>query len=142
MTALSENLQNALRIACYNSDASSELIGILQTDGAIPTLTPGQIIVGNSLGVPTAVTMSGDATLSDTGVLTITGGAIGGSITANQVAYGFSSDVIQGSPNLVFDGSNLRLKGTLYFIGATSGDLNISAPATVTDYTLFLRVME
>ena len=36
--------------------------------------TPGQILVANASGVPTAVTMSGNATITTAGVVTVTGG--------------------------------------------------------------------
>jgi hypothetical protein len=43
----------------------------------LAALSSAQIIVGNGSNVPTAVTMSGDATLSNTGALSIAAGAIG-----------------------------------------------------------------
>jgi len=42
----------------------------------LANLTAGQLIVGNTSNVPTAVTMSGDATLSNTGALTIADDAV------------------------------------------------------------------
>ena len=42
----------------------------------LANLTSGQLIVGNSSNVPTAVTLSGDATISSTGALTIADDAI------------------------------------------------------------------
>lgn len=37
----------------------------------LPILSAGQIIVGDSSGIPTAASLSGDASLSDTGALTL-----------------------------------------------------------------------
>lgn len=48
----------------------------------LANLTSGQLIVGNTSNVPTAVAMSGDATLSNTGALTIANDAI----TADKLA--------------------------------------------------------
>lgn len=61
--------------------------GILQLDRLVDG-TSGQIIVCNSSGVPTYVTLSGDATISDTGVLTVSsnGVALGTDTTGNYVA--------------------------------------------------------
>lgn len=42
----------------------------------LANLTSGQLIVGNTSNVPTAVTMSGDATLANTGALTIADDAV------------------------------------------------------------------
>lgn len=42
----------------------------------LANLTAGQLIVGNTSNVPTAVALSGDATLSNTGALTIANGAV------------------------------------------------------------------
>ena len=48
----------------------------------LANLTSGQLIVGNTSNVPTAVTMSGDATISNTGALTIANDAV----TADKLA--------------------------------------------------------
>ena len=49
----------------------------------LANLTAGQMIVGNTSNVPTAVAMSGDATLSNTGALTIANGAVSAAKLAN-----------------------------------------------------------
>ena len=61
--------------------------GILQLDRLVDG-TSGQIIVCDSTGTPTYVTLSGDATISDTGVLTIGGNTVtlGTDTTGNYVA--------------------------------------------------------
>ena len=48
----------------------------------LANLTSGQLIVGNGSNVPTAVTLSGDATISNTGALTIANDAV----TADKLA--------------------------------------------------------
>lgn len=69
------------------SQSSQVSEGILQLDRLIDG-TSGQIIVCNSSGVPTYVTLSGDATISDTGVITVSsnGIALGTDTTGNYVA--------------------------------------------------------
>lgn len=42
----------------------------------LASLTSGNILVGNASNVPTSVALSGDATISNTGVLTIAAGAV------------------------------------------------------------------
>lgn len=49
-------------------------------------LTSGNIFVGNASNIATSVTMSGDATISNTGILTVANGAITGAKIANDVA--------------------------------------------------------
>jgi hypothetical protein len=67
------------------------LAGYGITDGATSTLADGKIFVGNASNVATAVTMSGDATLSNTGALTLAtvpiakGGTAATSFAANAV---------------------------------------------------------
>jgi hypothetical protein len=94
-TSVSEGYMKAgtLFQATYNGSAYTITIlpsfsqsGFIQgsdiADTTIPltklaALPSAQIIVGNGSNVPTAVTMSGDATLSNTGALSIAAGAIG-----------------------------------------------------------------
>jgi trimeric autotransporter adhesin len=58
------------------------------------------------------------------------GGTIGGSIAANQIAYGLGVNTIQGSANLTYDGTRAVLAGTvatgslLAVNATTSGTLN------------------
>lgn len=61
--------------------------GVLQLDRLVDG-SSGQIIVCDSTGTPTYVTLSGDATISDTGVLTIGGNTVtlGTDTTGNYVA--------------------------------------------------------
>jgi hypothetical protein len=54
---------------------------------------------------------------------------IGGSIAANQVAYGSAANEIQGSANLTFDGSNLDVSG---YISAGGVKVSPSGAGTIT----------
>ena len=77
------------QIGFFTYDASTDSFVALTANGGVSsTLPSGDILVGNASNVATAVTMSGDATLSNAGVLTIGAGAITGSkIAANAVDY-------------------------------------------------------
>jgi hypothetical protein len=70
--------------------------GILQLDRLVDG-SSAQIIVCDSSGTPTYVTLSGDATISDTGVLTVSsnGVALGADTTGNYVS------IITGTANQV-----------------------------------------
>ena len=54
----------------------------------LATGTAGYLVVCNSSGVPTYVEMTGDATISDTGVVTVTGGLTTSSFTFNETPTG------------------------------------------------------
>ena len=77
------------QIGRFTYDASTDaFVSVAANGGLSNTLPSGDIFVGNSSNVATAVTMSGDATISNTGALTIGAGAITGSkIAANAVDY-------------------------------------------------------
>lgn len=74
------------------SRVSSTLLGVVTGDGTVTDvkvasnaaiafsklapLTSGSLLIGNASNVPTAVAISGDATISNTGVLSIAAGAV------------------------------------------------------------------
>lgn len=66
------------------------------TDAVSSTLTSGRILVGNASNVATAVNMSGDATLSNAGVLTLASSVVG----TNEI-----TDASVGVADLNFAGS-------------------------------------
>jgi hypothetical protein len=76
----------------WNSGTSKWELGV-DNSGTV-ALNSAQILVGNAANTPTAVTVSGDATLSNTGVLTIGTGTVNsakildGAITNTDVAAG------------------------------------------------------
>lgn len=92
----------------------------------LPALTSANIWVGNSLNVATALTMSGDATLSNTGVLTITDNAVAtpqitdGSIITVDLADGIVSNakIASMAPN--------SLKGNNTAV--TAGPVDVTVP--------------
>lgn len=73
------------QIAFFTYNASTDaFVSNPASGGVSATLPSGDIIVGNSSNVATAVAMSGDATISNTGALTIGAGAVSGSKIANN----------------------------------------------------------
>ncbi|MBI4159969.1 hypothetical protein HY504_02285 [Candidatus Wolfebacteria bacterium] len=92
----------------------------------LATTTAANIIVSNSSAVPTYVALSGDATISNTGVLTIASAAVTGSkiasstITANKLATSTAADII------VVNSANVPA-----FV-ALSGDATISNAGVLT----------
>ncbi|WP_405383635.1 beta strand repeat-containing protein [Maribacter sp. LLG6340-A2] len=60
-----------------NAGAGAWTVANDLTDGTgIPTLANGNMLIGNDTNLPTEVTISGDATIADTGILTIADDAI------------------------------------------------------------------
>ncbi len=76
-------------IGWFTYDATTDSFVALPANGGVSnTLPSGDILVGNSSNVATARAMTGDATISNTGVLTIGAGAITGSkIASHAVDY-------------------------------------------------------
>ena len=73
------------QIGWFTYDATTDAFVSLAANGGLSnTLPSGDMFVGNASNVATPVTMSGDATLSNTGVLTIGAGAVSGSKIANN----------------------------------------------------------
>jgi hypothetical protein len=72
-------------IGWFTYDATTDAFVALAANGGISnTLPSGDIIVGNVSNVATAVTMSGDVHISNTGATTIQSGAVTGSKIANN----------------------------------------------------------
>lgn len=78
----------------------------------------GKIYVGNAAGAATAVSITGDATLSNSGVLTITGGLKGanfvngetptGAINGSNANFSLSSVPVAGSERVFYNGIRLK----------------------------------
>ena len=84
----------------------------------LQTISPGQIIVGSSGGVPTAVAMSGGATISPTGVVTLNAGST--ALTNNHIFVGNGSNVatdvpMTGDVNIINTGAT-NLNPAIYSI--------------------------
>jgi hypothetical protein len=102
------------------------------TSSLSTTLPSGEIFVGNGSNVATAVTMTGDVTITNTGVTSITGG-----ITSHFVIREVPTGSINGS-NVTFTLANTPIVGTecIYYNGllqnvGSGNDYTISG-ATIT----------
>lgn len=91
------------------------------------SLTSGNIIVGNGSNLSASVTPSGDVTISNTGVTTITAGAVDNSKISAGAAIAFSKLAALASGNiLVGNGSNVATSVPV------SGEATISNAGVVT----------
>lgn len=73
------------QIGWFTYDATTDaFVSVAANGGLSNTLPAGDIFVGNVSNVATAVAMSGDATISNIGVLTIAAGAVSGAKIANN----------------------------------------------------------
>jgi parallel beta-helix repeat protein len=109
--------------------ASATTNGVIYGNGAgalqvTAAGTSGQLLVANVSGVPTFVSVSGDATLGNTGVLALT------TVNATTGSFGTATQI----PQIVIDGkgritsaANVTISGTTPG-GAASGDLSGSYP--------------
>jgi hypothetical protein len=93
----------------------------------LAALTSGNILVGSAGNVPTAVTMSGDATIIASGALTIANSAITNAKVAAAAAIDFSKLAAMTSGSLLI-GSAL----TVPTVVAMSGDATIIASGALT----------
>lgn len=103
--------------------------GALQATGAG---TDAQLLVANGSGVPTFVSLGGDATISNTGSLTIANGAISNTKLANSsfgLAYGTN---LSGDASVSLGGTlNLAISATPTFTSVTTGSLTSSSALSV-----------
>ncbi|GHM99733.1 hypothetical protein WSM22_12230 [Cytophagales bacterium WSM2-2] len=108
-----------------------------QTPSGTPTLNSGNIFVGNASNTATGVAMSGDATINNTGALTIANGAISGGV-GGKITDGSITDVdisssaaISGSKvNPAFGSQNISTTGTLQSGTTTVSGLTVSGTTT------------
>jgi hypothetical protein len=82
------------------------------------SLASAKILVGNSSGVAMPVSMSSDATISNTGAVTVT-----------KTTTGTSSTILS------LDGSGIGNMFGAGLLGSTSGTITMRAPATTANYT-------
>ena len=93
----------------------------------LASLTSGNILVGNASNVPTSISLSGDATLSNTGALTIANGAIDDNKISATAGIDFAKlEPLTSSHILVGNASNVATGVSV------SGDATISNTGAVT----------
>ena len=120
--------------------------GILELDRLVSG-TSGQIIVANSSGVPTYVTLSGDATISNTGVLSIgeNNVALGTDTTGNYVAtitggVGITSTAAtsgEGTTHSLSIGQDVATSASPTFADMTlTGSASVSGAITASNITV------
>lgn len=97
---------------------------------SLAALASANILVGNASSVATAVTISGDATLSNAGILTLTTTAAGGAVRASSFSAGETPGGTVNSANVAFTAAFLPIANTecVYINGIRQ--------KRVTDYTL------
>jgi hypothetical protein len=109
--------------------------------------TSGQIIVANASGVPTYVTLSGDATISNAGVLSIGANnvALGTDTTGNYVAtitggVGITSTAAtsgEGTTHSLSIGQDVATSASTTFAGITiTGSASVSGAITASNITV------
>ncbi|MGV8130846.1 MAG: hypothetical protein ACP5N7_01970 [Candidatus Pacearchaeota archaeon] len=85
-------IQNAVDGTAYlnSGTTASPVFSLIDTStGGLPALTDGEVWVGNGSNVATGVTLSGDATISNTGVVTVSGSSsLTFSVTGNMEIAG------------------------------------------------------
>ena len=107
--------------------------------GALPALTSGRIWVGNGSNAATAVQMSGDATLSNAGALTLKNTGTAGSyfqVTTDaqgRVTSGSSSLIEANIPTLTTAG---KVLGSAINTGLIGGDTAINTTGNITSAAL------
>lgn len=106
----------------------------------LANLPSGQVVVGNAANVPTATAISGDATLSNTGALTISAGAIGtsklgGDITAAGKALLDDANTAAQRSTLGLGNSSTLNVGTTTGTVAAGDDSRLSDARTPTAHT-------
>ena len=97
---------------------------------SLAALASANILVGNGSSVATAVTISGDATMSNTGVLTLITAAAGGAVRASSFSAGETPGGTVNSANVAFTAAFLPIANTecVYINGIRQ--------KRTTDYTL------
>jgi hypothetical protein len=104
--------------------------GALQTTAAG---TDAQLLIANGSGVPVFVSLGGDATITNTGSLTIANGAVSNTKLANSsfaISYGSN---LSGDANVSLGGTlNISMSANPAFTSVTSGSLTSSGALSIT----------
>ena len=119
---------SALTLLLADTTLTNSLSGL-----KLAALPSTQILVGNASNVASAVSVSGDATLSNTGALTISAGAIVDSKVSAAAAIQFSKLAALPSANILV-GSALNVATAVAMSG--QGSLSNAGALTVNNFTI------
>jgi hypothetical protein len=101
LTISNASIENSMLAS--NAVTAAKITDSTITLAKLENVTSGKIIVGNNINRPTAVAMSGDASISSTGVLSIASGAVttdkiaGSNVTLDKLENVVSGKIIVGS---------------------------------------------
>jgi len=124
-TALIQNIGTTLKVGGVGVGVIN--VVSLARSNDLPNIPSAQFWVGNASGVPTAVTMSGDASMDNTGAVTIvTGGEFFGPWTANHDAGGFDLNDLS---NIEFRNTTGAPAGTIKAIYGTTEGVFANTPS-------------
>jgi hypothetical protein len=134
-------------VGFFTFDSTTEAFVSLTANGGLSsTLPAGDIFVGNASNIATGVTMSGDATIDDTGALTIANGAITNAKVNASAAIAFSklaalpaADILVGSASNVATAVTMSGDATISDTGVLTLDptLQLGASGTASSLTLY-----
>lgn len=126
VTIKSSPSATSVQVAWLEISYSSGDWSLVAAESTSP-LASGHIFVGNAAGVATDVAMSGDATMANTGALTIANGAINNAKVSASAAIAFSKLATLTSAHiLVGNGSNVATDV------AMSGDATLANTGAIT----------
>lgn len=146
-SALSFNAGNGLEIVSNNVNVklADSTLSVSASGLKLAALTSAQMLVGNGSNVATGVAMSGDATMSNTGVVTLASTVLKqssyvnnevptGSVNGVNVTFTLANTPVTGSVQVFLNG--VRQKVTTDYTVATATITFVSAPSTGDDVTV------
>lgn len=115
------------QIGWFTYDSATDSFVALTSGGLSPTLPNGQIFVGNASNVATAVAMSGDATLTNSGVITIANNAV----TTAKIANGAITSTKLGAASVT---SAAIANNAVQYVDISTDVIQLAEPSmTATD---------
>jgi hypothetical protein len=115
---LATQVSGTLSGASIGLTSGALLVGDVSNAGSNLVLTSGQIIVGSAAGIATAVAVSGDATMDDTGAFTIAVSLGGLAVTTGAVVVGAAG---VGSELVITDGQMIIGNASSEAVAVTMG---------------------
>ena len=134
-----------------NAVETAKILDLNVTLGKMANVADGRFLMGNASNRPVAVAASGDALISNAGLVSIQSGRVSGSmLNANVVAAGKGTELdgsqiavkLASAGALVLEAGGLDLKATIAGDKTFSGDMIVSGDLTVNGTTTTLNVAE